>query len=51
MRQERLDLRPVCEVGIDIAARATVTRDLCLVCEMGVDIEALVTVTRDVSCL
>jgi hypothetical protein len=40
---ETRDLCPVCEVGVDIAARATVTRDLCSVCEMGVDIAARAT--------
>jgi hypothetical protein len=32
---ETRDLFPLCEVGVDIATRATVTRDLCPVCEMG----------------
>ena len=37
------DLCPVCEVGLDIAACATVTRDLCPVCEMGLNIAARAT--------
>jgi len=35
MRQER---HMTCFLFVDIAARATVTRDVCPICEMGVDI-------------